>query len=149
MTGLEFDLDIAIRLVSAVIAGGAIGFNRNISGKPTGIRSHALVALGAAVLMIAGMTFTDPSGPSRIIQGIIAGIGFIGGGVILRSIESRKVLHLNTAASLWVTTAIGIVCGIGDLMLAGLVTALSLSILVFGLFLDKWMHGWFKADSDE
>src|SRR6185503_15793733 len=103
---MDLDLDTLTRLATAVIFGGLIGFNRDIYGKPTGIRAHALVSLGAAILVMA--VRDQPDATSRVIQGVIAGIGFLGGGVILRGIRNLHVYHLVTAATLWVTTGIGI-----------------------------------------
>ena len=145
MTALEIDLESLMRMIAAVVTGGAIGFNRDIYGKPTGIRAHALVSLGAAILMIAGSAIygggNDPSAPGRVIQGIVAGIGFLGAGVILRAPEGMRVFHLATAASLWVTTGVGVLCGLGAWKLAGLATLLILAVLVLGQWLDKWLYG--------
>jgi putative Mg2+ transporter-C (MgtC) family protein len=142
---MDITVDTALRMVAAVVLGGAIGFNRDIHGKPTGIRAHALVSLGAAILMIAG------SGPhiggahsdamSRVMQGIIAGIGFLGAGVILRGATGLQVYHLVTASSLWVTTGIGVLCGMGAYLFALIATLLVLLVLSLGLGLDRWLYG--------
>src|SRR5258708_19798167 len=120
---MEIDIDSALRMVAAVVFGGAIGFNRDIHGKPTGIRAHALVSHGAAIVMLAGsgayIGGNHPDAMSRVIQGIIAGIGFLGAGVILRGATGKEGYHLVTASSLWVTTGIGGLCGIGSYLLAG------------------------------
>jgi len=85
---MNLDIDSLLRMIAAVVFGGAIGFNRDIYGKPTGIRAHALVSLGAALLVLAGsgsyIGGNHPDAMSRVIQGVIAGIGFLGAGVILR-----------------------------------------------------------------
>jgi putative Mg2+ transporter-C (MgtC) family protein len=134
-----------LRLVAAVVYGGAIGFNRDIHGKPTGIRAHALVSLGAALLLVAaGKTLTGADHPdalSRIIQGIVAGIGFLGAGVILRGDKGLRVYHLVTAASLWVTTGVGVLCGLGAFDVATVATALVLFVLTVGLRIDRWLYG--------
>src|SRR6201990_2056112 len=110
------DLDTVLRMIGAVVVGGAIGVNRDIHGKPTGVRAHALVSLGAAILVIAGsgplIGADHPDALSRGIQGIGAGIGFLGAGVILRGATGLHVYHLVTAASLWVTTGLGVLCGL-------------------------------------
>ncbi|HZQ01294.1 MAG TPA: MgtC/SapB family protein [Reyranella sp.] len=141
---MDVDLSSLLRMAAAVAAGGAIGFNRDIHGKPTGIRAHALVSLGAALLVIAGsgphIDANDPAAASRIIQGIVAGVGFLGAGVILRGTGAR-VYHLTTAASLWVTTGIGVLCGLGAWTVAGIATVLVLVVLVVGQSLDKWLYG--------
>lgn len=145
MTALDIDLDSVLRMIAAIAGGGAIGFNRDIQGKPTGIRAHALVALGAAILVIAAsgeyIGRNDPSASSRVIQGIVAGIGFLGAGAILRGARGLRVFHLTTAASLWATTGIGVLCGLGAVMLAGLATVLVLVVLVAGQRLDRWLYG--------
>ena len=136
-------VDSLIRMIAAVVAGGAIGLNRDIYGKPTGIRAHALVSLGAAILVIAGnaqIGRDDPAATSRVIQGIIAGVGFLGAGVILRGAGAR-VYHLTTAASLWVTTGVGVLCGLGSWKEAAVATALVLFVLVVGQRLDRWLYG--------
>jgi putative Mg2+ transporter-C (MgtC) family protein len=136
---MDLSVDSLMRLVAAVICGGLIGLNRDYYGKPTGIRAHALVALGAAILVVAGGDKPDPT--SRVIQGVIAGIGFLGGGVILRGTQNLRVYHLVTAASLWVTTGVGVLCGLGAWKLAGASTGLVLVVLTGGVYLDRWLFG--------
>ena len=142
---MDITLDTALRMVAAVVLGGAIGFNRDIHGKPTGIRAHALVSLGAAILMVAGsgphIGGAYPDAMSRVIQGIIAGIGFLGAGVILRGASGLQVYHLVTASSLWVTTAIGVLAGLGAYLFAVIATVLVLLVLSIGLRLDRWLYG--------
>lgn len=146
---MDFDTSLLMRMAAAVAFGGLIGFNRDIYGKPTGIRAHALVSLGAAILVIA--VADKPDASSRVIQGVIAGIGFLGGGVILRGTKNLHVYHLVTAASLWVTTGIGILCGLGLWQLAAIATALTLFVLIAGMYLDRWLYGTggLKADDRE
>ncbi len=142
---MEIDLETGLRMLAAVVFGSLIGFNRDIHGKPTGIRAHALVSLGAAIVMIAGSGIhiggAHPDAMSRVIQGIIAGIGFLGAGVILRGARGLHVYHLVTASSLWVTTGVGVLCGMGAYLIAGLATVLVLIVLVVGLRLDRWLYG--------
>ena len=141
---MDIDTTSLLSMVAAVAFGGLIGLNRDIYGKPTGIRAHALVSLGAAILVLAvDYTYTGPAHPdamSRVVQGVIAGIGFLGGGVILRGAKDLHVYHLVTAASLWVTTGIGILCGLGAWKLAGLATLLVLAVLMAGLYLDRRLY---------
>jgi putative Mg2+ transporter-C (MgtC) family protein len=142
---MDIDLHYLARMAAAVFCGALIGLNRDIHGKPTGIRAHALVSLGAALLVIAGvgraLGGAHPDALSRVIQGIVAGIGFLGAGVILRGATGKQVYHLVTAASLWVTTGVGILCGLGEFVIAGAATACVLLILVVGLPLDRWLYG--------
>ena len=142
---MDLEIDSLVRMFTAVIFGGLIGLNRDIYGKPTGIRAHAMVSLGAALAVLAiDHSYTGPAHPdamSRVVQGVIAGIGFLGGGVILRGARNLHVYHLVTAASLWVTTGIGILCGLGGWKLAGLATLLVLAVLSAGLYLDRRLYG--------
>jgi putative Mg2+ transporter-C (MgtC) family protein len=147
------DLDTVLRMIAAVVVGGAIGVNRDIHGKPTGVRAHALVSLGAAILVIAGsgplIGADHPDALSRVIQGIVAGIGFLGAGVILRGATGLHVYHLVTAASLWVTTGLGVLCGLGEYLVAGAATILVLIVLVGGLPVDRWLFGRKGVENDD
>src|SRR5260370_35862552 len=101
---MEIDVESVLRMVAAVVFGAAIGFNRDILGKPTGIRAHALLSLGPAILMIAGsgphLGGNHPAAMSRVIHGIIACIGFPGAGLILRGATGLPASHLVPASSL-------------------------------------------------
>ena len=111
--------DILLRLGAATLAGIAIGLNRDLQNKPIGMRTLALVSLGAATVTVAAIQFNvmseHPDALSRVVQGVIqgimAGISFIGAGVILRDAQARRVEGLTTAATVWVTAALGIACG--------------------------------------
>jgi putative Mg2+ transporter-C (MgtC) family protein len=105
---------VLARLAIAAVLGGVIGFERERSGKPVGARTHMLVAMGSALFTLvpleAGMHSADFS---RIIQGLITGIGFLGGGVILKLSEEHQVRGLTTAAGIWTTAAVGMAVGAG------------------------------------
>ena len=100
-----------LRLLAATVVGTVIGINRDLYGKPTGVRLHALVSIASALLvMLAGELGSgtpDHAAASRIIQGIVGGIGFLGAGVILRADKGNRVYHITTAATIWVTAALG------------------------------------------
>ena len=120
------------------MAGALVGVNRELRGKPAGMRTHALVSLGAALVTLSSdylasqaMTY-DSNTVSRSIQGIVAGVGFLGGGVILKTSDRGSVRHLTTAASIWVVACIGIVCGVGQWPLAAAATTLTLLMLIIG-----------------
>ncbi len=131
----------ALRLGAALVAGGLVGANRDMYGKPTGVRMHALVALGAALLTMVGLDLgEDIAATSRIIQGIVGGIGFLGAGVIMHA-NGRRALHLTTAASIWMTAAIGVACGLGRWRLATLSVLATLLILVAFLPIDRALYG--------
>jgi putative Mg2+ transporter-C (MgtC) family protein len=145
-------LDMLVRLMLAMALGAAIGVNRELRLKPAGLRTHALVALGSALLAIIGLALAqgsgvrDSSAASRILQGIVAGVGFIGGGAILRQDDSKGVHGLSTAASIWIVAAIGIAAGCG-LWRASIATAiLALVILVVGAPIDRVIRSWGDRD---
>lgn len=121
---------ILIRLFASFLCGGLIGFQREKFGKPAGLRTHILVSLGTTVFVLgcsgAGM---GSDALSRIIQGIVTGIGFIGAGSILKIDAERDVKGLTSAAGVWMTAAIGVVIGLGELGLALITTALTLIVL--------------------
>jgi putative Mg2+ transporter-C (MgtC) family protein len=119
-------------MVVAVVLGGLVGIQREKSGKPAGVRTHMLVCLATAVVVLAcsgmGMAY---DAQSRVIQGIVTGIGFIGAGSILKLNEERDIQGLTTAAGLWLTAAIGIACGVGTVGIA-LITAV-VTVIVLAL----------------
>ena len=110
---------VFIRLVLAMIVGAVVGVQRELSGKPAGIRTHMLVSLGAALFVIGPMEFgMIESDLSRVIQGLIAGIGFLGAGAILKLEDKREIEGLTTAAGIWMTAAMGLAAGLGRFGLA-------------------------------
>ena len=119
-----------IRLIAATLLGGLIGFERERSGKAAGLRTHMLTALGSALFVVAaahaGMTIGDMS---RVIQGLATGIGFIGGGAILKRADAREIEGLTTAAGIWMTAAVGVAVGLGRLWTAVLSLLLGWIIL--------------------
>jgi putative Mg2+ transporter-C (MgtC) family protein len=138
-------LEIVFRLVAALAAGGIIGLERSFRGRAAGFRTHALVCLASGLLMLVTVYehqwFNAQTGarvavdPTRMAQGIMTGIGFLGAGVIVK--EGLTVRGLTTAASIWVTAAIGILTGIGFYFAAGIGMVLTLGTLsVF-----RWIEG--------
>lgn len=124
---------VIIRLVAATILGAIVGIQRETTHKPAGLRTHTLVSLATAVFVISCSSFGMSSdGLSRVIQGIITGIGFIGAGSILKLGEQHEIKGLTTAASVWMTAAIGVTVGLGNLGISLIVTALALIILALG-----------------
>lgn len=137
-------LQIVLRLTAAVVVGGAIGLNRDLREKPAGVRTHALVGLGAALLIVlverlGGDATIRSQLLSRTLQGIVMGIGFLGAGVILHPGNGR-IRGLTTAATIWVTAALGIACGVGEWGLAALATALTFVVLVSGGPVERLGH---------
>ncbi len=137
-------IEIALRLLAALGAGALIGMERSYHGRPAGFRTHALVCLASAVLMLVtvyeSQWFTSHGGarvavdPTRMAQGIMTGIGFLGAGAIMK--EGLTIRGLTTAASIWITAAIGILVGIGFYIPAGLAVVLTLGTL--GVF--RWIE---------
>lgn len=139
-------LEIVLRLGAATVIGCALGLNREIRGKPAGMRTHALVALGTALVTLTGMVLAGQNGQfdsnsvSRVIQGIVAGIGFLGGGTILKSDTGEQISGLTTAASLWVVACLGIACGAGLWAMALVALGLALFVLVAGEKVERVLH---------
>ena len=147
--------EITWRLVSAALIGGVIGLERNLHGKPTGMKTLGLVALGASLATMASLGFEfqpaarDGAAMSRVIQGIITGIGFLGAGVIVHERSSERVRGLTTAASIWVTASIGIACGIGSWRIAGIATLIVLALFILGRPLERMLHRRWMGKSDD
>jgi len=126
---------MAVRLTMAIILGAVIGWERERTGKPAGLRTHILVSLGSALFVLApaesGLHMADLS---RVIQGVATGIGFIGAGAILKLSAEREIKWLTTAAGLWVTSAVGVAAGLGRMGSAIICVALAWVVLsVFDL----------------
>ena len=104
---------VTVRLAVAVLVGGLVGYEREATGHAAGLRTHMLVALGSAIFVLvplqAGIPLVDMS---RVIQGVVAGIGFLGAGAIIK-MKDNEIKGLTTAASIWLTAAIGVACGLG------------------------------------
>jgi putative Mg2+ transporter-C (MgtC) family protein len=147
--------EIIFRLVSAVLIGCVIGLDRNLHGKPTGIKTLGLVALGSSLVTMASMDFAlsqgayDASAVSRTIQGIITGIGFLGAGVIIHDHTTEKVRGLTTAASIWVTAALGIVCGMGSWQIASVAMVIVLLLFIIGRPLERMLHRQWLSKTEE
>jgi putative Mg2+ transporter-C (MgtC) family protein len=127
---------IVVRLSVAVVLGGILGWERESVGAPAGLRTHMLVSLGSALFVLiplqAGMRLDDLS---RVLQGVTAGIGFLGAGAILKQRDRNDVRGLTTAASIWLTAALGVAAGMGREATALLSTLFALVILAM---LRRW-----------
>lgn len=128
---------VLVRVIVAAFLGGLVGMQREKAGKPAGVRTHILVCLGTAVVVLAsaGMGM-NLDGQSRVIQGIVTGIGFIGAGSILKVNEERDIQGLTTAAGLWMTAAIGIACGGGEIGIALISAVLTVIVLALAGVLE-------------
>ncbi|MFH1240025.1 MAG: MgtC/SapB family protein [Candidatus Diapherotrites archaeon] len=125
--------ELILKLVISVLLGSTVGIEREMHQSSAGMRTHALVALGATIFTIMSLTFLDDS--TRIAAGIVTGIGFIGAGAIFRS--ENKVTGLTTAANLWVVAAIGLAVGIGYYYVAVAAAIIIIVILIVGRIFEK------------
>ena len=142
-------LEILIRLVAATIAGGALGLNRDLHGKPTGVRTLGLVGLGSALAVMAAGDIGGPGDATRAIQGILTGIGFLGAGVIVRPASGLHIQGLTTAACTWLTACLGIVCAIAEWRLLVIGLLLSFALLMWGGHFEKVMAHYFHPPSED
>jgi putative Mg2+ transporter-C (MgtC) family protein len=132
---------IVVRLLLAALLGGLLGWERESKGKAAGLRTHMLVAIGAAVfVMIPQQAGVDDADLSRIIQGVVAGIGFLCAGTIIKGRGEEQVQGLTTAAGIWLTAAIGVAVGLGREASALLVALLALVIFAGLPALDRWIE---------
>ena len=114
---------VIVRLIAAILLGAVVGYQREQAGKAAGLRTHILVALGTALFVVSAIgSGMSSEGISRVIQGLASGIGFIGAGAILKLSTTREIQGLTTAASIWMTAAIGAAVGLGNLGVAVLGT---------------------------
>lgn len=129
--------EMILRLAFALLIGGTVGLEREVRNKPAGLRTHMLVSFGSALFVMVpiqlGIVQTDPDPLSRVIQGITAGIGFLGAGVILHNSQQDKltVRGLTSAAAIWVSSALGIIAGTGLWLLGAIAAVMVLLTLNF------------------
>jgi len=146
-------VDIALRLIASLVIGGLIGLERSYHGRPAGFRTHTLVCLSTSLLMLVTVYetrwFPDLAqgrislDPTRMAQGIMTGIGFLGAGTIMK--EGLSVRGLTTAASIWITAAIGILIGIGFYFPAVFATLLTLGVLSLFRLIENRIPAQFYA----
>ena len=141
-------ISIAARLGLAALAGVVLGANRWLHHKSAGVKTHALVSIGAAVAMLIVLpvdqvatkylgTATDPA--SRVLQGLITGIGFLGAGVIIHNARGKRIQGLTTAASIWITTLIGAAIGMGHLALGMIALLATGLVLLSGSAIERFV----------
>ena len=146
--------EVARRLIVATLIGCALGINRDLRNKPAGLRTHALVALGSALIVLTSIALAhtgaspDTGSVLRTVQGVITGIGFLGGGVILRDRETQSVTGLTTAATIWISACLGIACGAGEWRMALLAVALTLVVLMFGGPVEQAVYSRLRPDGE-
>jgi len=134
-------LEVIYRLCAATLIGGAIGLNREFHVKPTGLRTLGLVGLGSAIAVLAVQhAAPDAAAASRVGQGIITGIGFLGAGIILRRPEEDRVHGMTAAAAIWVTACLGLACGIGAWRIIIVAVILVALLLTIGGPFERALH---------
>ncbi len=136
-------LEDMVRAGLAILLGGIVGAERQLAGQSAGLRTHVMVALGSAVFTLAGIASAggDLHQVTRVVQGVAAGVGFLGAGAILKSEGDPKIKGLTTAGSIWVAAAMGTSAGLGEYALAASAAVASLVVLVvlrpLSRFLDE------------
>jgi putative Mg2+ transporter-C (MgtC) family protein len=137
-------MEMLLRLIAAMFAGMAIGLNRDLHDKPIGMRTLGLVSLSSAVVVLGGSSYGElhfqQDAASRVIQGILTGLGFLGAGVILREEDKLEVHGLTTAATVMIAAAFGITAGLGAWFLTFTGAVMALMLLVFGRALEGVFH---------
>src|SRR3954470_20735673 len=139
-------LEILLRLAAATLVGTVLGVNRDLKRKPTGARTLALVCLGAALVAVSAVHYPGMGGSadamSRVLQGVIqgvmTGVGFIGAGVIIRGRRPADVHNLTTAATVWITAALGVACALAAWEVVLIGATLALLVLMLGAALERW-----------
>jgi putative Mg2+ transporter-C (MgtC) family protein len=128
---------VVIRVLLAVLLAAVVGYDRERRGSSAGLRTHMLVGLGVALLVTASQLSMDEDGVSRVIQGIFAGIGFLGAGAIIKQSDKDEVRGLTTAASIWATAAIASAAGLGREVTAIIGTLVAITILAVLLRMER------------
>jgi len=144
--------EILLRLGVATLAGGLIGLNRDLRGKPIGLKTLGLVGLATAMVVV----LVDPSpdhakitdAGSRVIQGILTGIGFLGAGVIVHTQHHFRVHGLTSAACTWLAACVGIACGVGQLRIVAIALAVAFTLLIVGRHVERWLHRTLGGSND-
>jgi putative Mg2+ transporter-C (MgtC) family protein len=144
--------ETALRLGVALVVGGLFGLNRELHGKPAGLRTHALVSLGAAAATLVvlrspdGTLNMDANAIGRVVQGLLTGVGFLGAGVILHE-PAGMVRGLTTAATIWICAVLGLICGLGYWLVLAMTGGLTFFTLLLGPRIEKFFEKLFKRHS--
>lgn len=133
---------VVVRLIAALLVGGVIGLQRETSGKAAGLRTHMLVCAGTTLFVLAAIDMgMQQDALSRVIQGLATGIGFLGAGAILKVESSHQIKGLTTAAGIWITAALGVAIGLGQLGTAAIGAVLAWFVLAILIKIDKRIDG--------
>ncbi|CAN5152950.1 MgtC/SapB family protein [soil metagenome] len=142
MPGSRELTQVILRLLASVLAGAVVGLERERAGKAAGLRTHVLVSLGTCLFVLAGTGYGMSSdGLSRVIQGIVTGIGFIGAGSILKLEDKKAIQGLTTSAGIWMTAAIGVAIGLGEIGLALISAGIAVVVLSLVRFFEPKPNG--------
>ena len=143
MTELDWS-EILLRLGSATLAGSTIGLNRDLQGKPIGLKTLGIVGLSTATVVLLAVQFAEPGkitdAASRVIQGILTGIGFLGAGVIVHESNRFRVRGLTSAACTFLAACLGIACGAGQWKVVLVALAFAFVLLTIGRRIERWLH---------
>jgi putative Mg2+ transporter-C (MgtC) family protein len=133
--------DDILKLVLAVVIGGLIGAEREFRDKSAGFRTLIFICTGAALFTLLSIKVSSPNGtdPARIAANIVSGVGFLGAGTILRGASEGSVIGLTTAATIWLTAALGMAAGAGEFLLAGAATGVVLAVLWLFPVVEGWI----------
>jgi putative Mg2+ transporter-C (MgtC) family protein len=130
--------DIVLRLGAATLAGAAIGLNRDLHSKPIGLRTLGLVGLAASMIVVLAESSGTPD--TRLIQGILTGVGFLGAGVIIHADQNSRIRGLTSAACTWLTACIGIMCGAGQWKIVTVGLVITFIVLIAGGRAEASLH---------
>lgn len=131
LPSLETSLRVGVRLLTAAVLGGIVGLERERRKRAAGLRTHIMVSLGAALFVLVPLEVGGGSTDlAQIVKGIAAGVGFLGAGAILKNVPAREIEGLTTAATIWVTAAVGLASGAGQAWLAAITMVISLLVLI-------------------
>ncbi|MGY4506062.1 putative Mg2+ transporter-C (MgtC) family protein [Bradyrhizobium sp. GM24.11] len=143
MTELDWP-EILLRLGVATLAGSAIGLNRDLNGKPIGLKTLGIVGLSTATVVLLALQLSEPGkvadATSRVIQGILTGIGFLGAGVIVHESDRFRVRGLTSAACTFLAACLGVVCGAGQWKIVAVALALAFVLLTVGRRIERHVH---------
>ena len=143
--------EILLRLGVATLAGSLIGLDRDLQGKPIGLKTLGIVGLATAMIVVLAYPSPDAKitdAGSRVIQGILTGIGFLGAGVIVHAQHHFRVHGLTSAACTWFAACVGIACGVGQWRVVAIALAIAFTLLIVGRRVERWLHRTLGGSND-
>ena len=143
------ELELMLRLLAGLVAGVAVGWQRTLQRKSAGLRTFGLVGIGTAAAASLFSETLHPDAASRVVQGVLTGVGFLGAGLIIRRDGDIAPHGLTTAASIWVTAALGCSAGLGKWLVTLMATALVIILLVLDHSLERWLQARHPLPTDD